>query len=702
MCEDDLASEAAVEKATEVVQRFLRLFNGNWNSDKPQHFCCLADRRLPCHVSPAAAIQDMQDCVSDLLVLVIRNKMEDNTKKWGEVARRACLTGFLGVVHNLMRQGSEAWLRKKELGVVQAGRGRGRARGRGRGQIRGRGRGAAAVAQDGAVEDGAAAVAQDGDGDGVRDLSPERAEDDFHTRRKKRERRAAVYWQNEDAVARVLAASVVTVPLRSFLGAVFGVESSSALLASGGVAAEAWYENERKKGVAQSSCTSLAGRLVRDGGAVDVCAEDLDELLKEDSPLGSPVLFKLPAALRGNRSAAMRAGAGHWVRVKAKMQKRNSYWGLVKAFDVNDEDDKMAEYTECVNQESCCDDEWFMGRWKKRRCRSQKAIDFFANTPMVCSIVCCEVQHSHFNNSVKATDWWKVGPTALIEEQLLKQFKGQVPRFLRERLRRKLLKRALKPGATKIRNQWSSAQSSGKVVAKAVGVIRKGLLQSTRQRKSVVSSPANAEVITPARHFAFNAFLNVKLAELDTPHERGQWLPWKQDMAKEFKKLTPKDKEDYMNHPSAKRQSTGAGRRKKHQLEQYQDSQVNEEVDQQSPWKMQSAQRPLARPLFDELVAEHCSSSSLRLMDEEVTRQATAVLGRRASHEFAVRVEDRIPFDRDVIATIRSENRPCDERHHGLCRSVPHFGSAKVFAKNLFDGVREIDETGEALMFFYN
>ena len=108
----------------------------------------------------------------------------------------------------------------------------------------------------------------------------------------------------------------------------------------------------------------------------------------------------------------------------------------MKAFDVNDEDDKMVEYTECVNQESCCDDEWFMGRWKKRRCRSQKAINhlesgirFFANTPMVCSIVCCEVQHSHFNNSVKASDWWKVGPTALIEDQLLKQFKGQVPGF---------------------------------------------------------------------------------------------------------------------------------------------------------------------------------------------------------------------------------------------------------------------------------
>ena len=136
----------------------------------------------------------------------------------------------------------------------------------------------------------------------------------------------------------------------------------------------------------------------------------------------------------------------------------------------------------------------------------ESGIRFFANTPMVCSIVCCEVQHSHFNNSVKASDWWKVGPTALIEDQLLKKFKGQVPRFLRERLRRKLLKRAVKPGATKIHNQWSSAERSGKVVAKAVGVIRKGLLQSTRLRKSVVPSPAGAEMINPSRHFAFNAF----------------------------------------------------------------------------------------------------------------------------------------------------------------------------------------------------
>ena len=70
-------------------------------------------------------------------------------------------------------------------------------------------------------------------------------------------------------------------------------------------------------------------------------------------------------------------------------------------------------------------------------------------------------------------------------------------------------------------------------------------------------------------------------------------------------------------------------------MEKYQDVHLNEAVDEQSPWKMQSAQRPLARPLFEELVAEHCSSSSLRQMDEEVTRQATAALGRRTSHEFA-------------------------------------------------------------------
>ena len=84
VCEDDLSGvEATREKATEVVNRFFKLFNGNWHSDKPQRLCCHTDSRTPCHSSAAAAIEDMKTYVSDMLVLVIRNKMEINTKKVG-------------------------------------------------------------------------------------------------------------------------------------------------------------------------------------------------------------------------------------------------------------------------------------------------------------------------------------------------------------------------------------------------------------------------------------------------------------------------------------------------------------------------------------------------------------------------------------------------------------------------------------------
>ena len=165
---------------------------------------------------------------------------------------------------------------------------------------------------------------------------------------------------------------------------------------------------------------------------------------------------------------------------------------------------------------------------------------------MVCSIVRCEVQHSHFNNSVKATEWWKIGPEVLLDEAVLKNFKGQVPRYLRERLRRKVAKTVAKKqfglgGTTKVKNQWSSAESSGAVVKKSVGIIRKGLLQVNRRRKSAAPSP---DKMISNRHFAFNALLNVKLAELHQPHRNGEYVGWKRDMAKEFKELTSAEQQD--------------------------------------------------------------------------------------------------------------------------------------------------------------
>ena len=96
-------------------------------------------------------------------------------------------------------------------------------------------------------------------------------------------------------------------------------------------------------------------------------------------------------------------------------------------------------------------------------------------------------------------------------------------------------------------------------MTKAVGILRKSLPQMGRKRKCVVHAPASPQKID--RHFAFNYFLNVKLAELDAPHGKGEWLPWTRAMAKEFARLASEQKQDYLKHPEAKRRGTGSGRR---------------------------------------------------------------------------------------------------------------------------------------------
>ena len=114
-----------------------------------------------------------------------------------------------------------------------------------------------------------------------------------------------------------------------------------------------------------------------------------------------------------------------------------------------------------------------------------------------------------------------------------------------------------------------------------MGIIRKSLLQVGRRRKGVVHAPAGPQKIN--RHFAFNSFLNVKLAELDAPHGKGEWLPWKRAMAEESARLTSEQKKDYLKHPEAKRRGTGSGRLKQEYLESYQDVRLNQAVDEQSP-----------------------------------------------------------------------------------------------------------------------
>ena len=109
------------------------------------------------------------------------------------------------------------------------------------------------------------------------------------------------------------------------------------MLATGGGAAEIWKARDRER-EEDESCHLLCGRLVRDGGALDREAKELDVLLTAtESPLGSASLFDVPRDLRTNRALGLNANASFNVRLTRRLNKRSCYFGLVRAFDSGEE-----------------------------------------------------------------------------------------------------------------------------------------------------------------------------------------------------------------------------------------------------------------------------------------------------------------------------------------------------------------------------
>ena len=165
----------------------------------------------------------------------------------------------------------------------------------------------------------------------------------------------------------------------------------------------------------------LCGRLVRDNGPVDLTTKKLETMLVDDSsPLASTTLFAIPDALQKNRAYGLTAFAAQWIRIDRRFKKDNSYFGLVAAFE---SDDAPLRYVRCCSKRLCCDDPWFLRRWKAgfyandggsvsshNRDALKIGIGAAANGPMVCSIVRCEVLHGELNNMTRKRSWWSVAP----------------------------------------------------------------------------------------------------------------------------------------------------------------------------------------------------------------------------------------------------------------------------------------------------
>ena len=420
--------------------------------------------------------------------------------------------------------------RYAEQHPVPAARGRGRF-GRPRG-LRARGQRAPAVA---------AAAAPEPQRD---DVSPERAVDDPHVRRKKRQVKASMFWQTEASTQCSLAFAVVTQPARRLLACIFAVERDAGIMATGGIAAQGLLDDERKLGVSLGARFSLCGRLVRDGGAVDVATSALEQALVSDATaLSSPTLFKNSDSLSRNRGYGLVAYAAHWSRINGRMKRKNSFYGLVRAFE-SDAAEIEPRYQECCGSRPCCDDPWFLRRWKRKFFKNpdgtfnlvrmnwpKKAMQRASNAPMRCSIVKCEVLHGEMSNMVSKKYWWNIRPKPVIEDQVLKHLRSSVPLYHMSRA----LKSKRATGVRKL-NQFSASRRTGKVALKTSKFARTAFAHLRTARVSRTS--------TCKRRFVFQVFVDEELAKLqsaqpDHAFGKGEYRAWKQQLSVEFQRLPP-------------------------------------------------------------------------------------------------------------------------------------------------------------------
>ena len=156
------------------IHEFVALFNGDWSEPVVQHFCCRADGSTCC-TSVSQTKKKMQASLRKVLVPLCVRVAAGATKKWCEAPRAAMATSFIAQCHGLMRTATAPW----------------------------RGRRAAGNASD-------------------TDLSEEiRADEDVNRKRKKREHKAGKFWLRRDTANKLLAISIVSHPVRSFLSQCF-------------------------------------------------------------------------------------------------------------------------------------------------------------------------------------------------------------------------------------------------------------------------------------------------------------------------------------------------------------------------------------------------------------------------------------------------------------------------------------------------
>ena len=311
------------------VREFLAVFNGDWREDRIQHYCCkvVGESRTVCCTSPAKAIQKMKACARKVMVPLFGRAGSGKTKKWCETSRTCCVIGFFCKCHNLMRNASQPWRRKR-----------------------------------GSVGD---------------DASEVRADEDPARARYKREKKAGQFWGKLENGDVLIAAAIVTKPVRSLLGHMFAAERNARLHCGSPAVRLKLFEAQ----LGPTPGHTYLGDFVRRGGYADQADQAMSDLLTGDSLCRTDVFhhgradLDLNVILTRHRGILLNIWSAMSERMLGPWMDDASFHGLIRMCEAEDPAEAQVQSRAFMSRREGCAEALFVKRvqkWAKEKTQRRR------------------------------------------------------------------------------------------------------------------------------------------------------------------------------------------------------------------------------------------------------------------------------------------------------------------------------------------
>ena len=644
------------------VHEFVGLFNGDWSEPVVQHFCCRPDGSTCCS-SILQTKKKMQASVRQVLVPLWSRVAAGATKKWCEAPRACTATSFVASCHGLMRTATTPWRQRR-----------------------------------------AAASDSDLSADIIADEDPSK-------KRKKREHKAGKFWLRRDTANRLMAISIVTQPVRSFLSQCFLSERNSRLFAG----SERVRRLVVEAGLGPSEGYSYIGDFVKENGYVDSTAGVIEELLFGESALTRCELFGVVAGtteasklLTVHRGLVLRAVGSFNARFVIRLKKPDSFFGLVRACEDPDGDRALTVARAFMNTEDCDAEALFVKRMRAKARESPDGSEQYllsqrgmmswaANTPPLLTIASMETSHACFANILSSRGFARVGPGSVLEDSMLGRWRNlsedrmlsEIESIVLEKARR-VATRATKKTKT---NQYAASRR-GRIVQSVNSSIETALQELTRKRCLPVAA-------RPQKFGTYFYFEQQKLKEAKEqqpgPWPMEQYKAFRDQVRQEWATTIEKVKSDQLkaknslaaSAPFRARGEIGTPPRK---CSRASARLLSEESLDQYVFDVESFENKLGR-----------FSGGVATLAESSGKYVTSKIASKAVRELCLRRDYAGVggFDTQGLGSRKTASQTCNDRHPGLCRTKDKmiFERARTLAKNLFNMVGALEAPiGEVLI----